>query len=145
MIILFISLLSILLCQIEGFSSSHWRQKPVLQFSHRCLQSPDRFQLDPLHSSISTNSIDDDGVSTNNTSSIRITNLSPPKLLEEKSKSSFWKSFGTALQQNWLVLGEIFVIALAQINPSLGVTGGPLKPELFVSKIGNWIKALLIA
>lgn len=39
------------------------------------------------------------------------------------------------MQSNWLILGEILVIALAKANPALGATGGPLRPEIFISKL----------
>ena len=52
-----------------------------------------------------------------------------------KNLSSLWK----ALKNNWLILGEIFVIALAQYNPALGATGGILRPEITISKIGVFI------
>lgn len=47
-----------------------------------------------------------------------------------------WQRLWKVVAANWLVLGEVFVILLAQKNPSLGATGGPLKPELFISKLG---------
>ena len=40
------------------------------------------------------------------------------------------------LRSNWLVIGEVIVIFLAKINPSFGASGGPLKPEFFISKLG---------
>lgn len=40
------------------------------------------------------------------------------------------------VKSNWLVLGEIGVIALAKQNPQLGATGGILKPEFWISKLG---------
>lgn len=44
--------------------------------------------------------------------------------------------FITFLKGNWLVIGEVLVIALARMNPSFGATGGRLRPEFFVSKLG---------
>ena len=40
------------------------------------------------------------------------------------------------VKSNWLVLGEILVIILAKYNPALGATGGILRPEITISKIG---------
>lgn len=40
------------------------------------------------------------------------------------------------LRSNWLVLGEVLAIYLAKRNPSFGATGGPLRPELFISQLG---------
>jgi SBF-like CPA transporter family (DUF4137) len=37
---------------------------------------------------------------------------------------------------NWLVLGEILVITIAKNFPDFGATGGPLRPEFFISKLG---------
>jgi len=64
--------------------------------------------------------------------SLRITTIpeSPPKLSKERHP------FIKALAENWLVLGEIFVIILAKQYPHLGATGGPLKPEFYISKLG---------
>jgi len=59
----------------------------------------------------------------------------PSKEVKEVEKSFGQKALGV-LQSNWLVLGEIFVIWLAKQNPYLGCTGGPLRPELTVSKFG---------
>ena len=42
----------------------------------------------------------------------------------------------TFLKGNWLVIGEVIVIMLARLNPSFGATGGRLRPEFFVSKLG---------
>lgn len=54
----------------------------------------------------------------------------PPQ--REKKLQQF-KSF---LVANWLVIGEIIVIMLAKHNPHFGATGGPLRPEITVSKLG---------
>lgn len=43
------------------------------------------------------------------------------------------------VKSNWLVLGEIAVIALAKWNPQLGATGGVLRPEIFISQLGVFI------
>ena len=40
------------------------------------------------------------------------------------------------LKGNWLVIGEVMVIMMAKINPSFGATGGRLRPEFFISKLG---------
>lgn len=57
-----------------------------------------------------------------------------PELFSSIEKKT--NSFSKALSENWLVLGEIFVIALAKKFPHLGATGGPLRPEFFISKLG---------
>ena len=51
-----------------------------------------------------------------------------------KPKKTF--SMKKILLSNWLVIGEIIVIILAKMNPSFGASGGPLKPEFFISKLG---------
>lgn len=40
------------------------------------------------------------------------------------------------LGANWLVLGEVLVIGVAKLRPHWGATGGPLRPEWTVSKLG---------
>ena len=50
--------------------------------------------------------------------------------------SSFIEGFKTFLKGNWLVLGEVLVIWIASKWPWLGASGGPLKPEFFISKLG---------
>lgn len=50
-----------------------------------------------------------------------------------KVKSNPFKTF---LKGNWLVIGEVLVIMLARLNPAFGATGGRLRPEFFVSKLG---------
>lgn len=107
--IIFAASLASLFCPILGFTTAQWRQKFTVQ-SYRPIHAANCFQLSPLRSSISENSIGNEGDVANSTSRsqcVRITNLSPPKLIEEKPKVSFWKSFWTALQQNWLVFGEV--------------------------------------
>jgi hypothetical protein len=44
--------------------------------------------------------------------------------------------FLSFLKGNWLVLGEVLVIFLAYKNPNFMASGGPLRPEFFISKIG---------
>lgn len=41
--------------------------------------------------------------------------------------------------QNWLILGEVAVIIAAWLNPALGATGGPLRPEVTISKLAIFI------
>lgn len=43
------------------------------------------------------------------------------------------------IQSNWLILGEIIVIALAKTWPHIGATGGPLRPEITISKLAVFI------
>jgi SBF-like CPA transporter family (DUF4137) len=45
-------------------------------------------------------------------------------------------AFKTFIKGNWLVIGEVIVIMLARLNPAFGATGGRLRPEFFVSKLG---------
>lgn len=44
----------------------------------------------------------------------------------------FWKTY-------WLVFGEVFVIILAKINPTIGCTGGMFKPEVTISKCAIFV------
>ena len=39
-------------------------------------------------------------------------------------------------RENWLVLGEVLVILIAKQFPHWGATGGPLRPEFYISKLG---------
>ena len=55
--------------------------------------------------------------------------------LQEKSEH-LAASLLSFLKVNWLVVGEIFVIALAKWNPMFGASGGRMKPEFFISKLG---------
>jgi len=48
-------------------------------------------------------------------------------------------SFVAFAKANWLIFGEIVVIALAKTWPSFGATGGPLRPEIFISKLAVFI------
>ena len=50
-----------------------------------------------------------------------------------KKKENGFKTF---FKGNWLVMGEVIVIYLAHLNPGFGATGGRLKPEFFISKLG---------
>lgn len=50
--------------------------------------------------------------------------------------STIRKSFLSAIRSNWLVIGEIIVILLAKQNPNFFASGGPLRPEFFISKLG---------
>lgn len=62
-----------------------------------------------------------------------VTKMDIPATIAPKKKENAFKKF---LKGNWLVLGEVIVIMLAHKNPSFGATGGVLKPEFFVSKLG---------
>lgn len=59
------------------------------------------------------------------------------------SKKSFAASSGADFRKffhsNWLIFGEILVIALAWCNPAFGATGGPLKPEFTISKVAVFL------
>nr|XP_014350538.1 PREDICTED: sodium/bile acid cotransporter 7-A-like isoform X1 [Latimeria chalumnae] len=39
------------------------------------------------------------------------------------------------IRKEWFIIGIVLVITLAKLEPSLGVKGGPLKPEITVSYI----------
>lgn len=82
--------------------------------------------LEPL------NDVNNTSVESKCNTTLRVTTIpeTPPK--ETKQRHPLVK----ALAENWLVLGEIFVIVLAKHYPDLGATGGPLKPEFFISKLG---------
>jgi len=56
----------------------------------------------------------------------------PVELNSEKAGSQLERFF----KENWLVLGEVLVIAVAKQWPRLGATGGPLQPEFYISKLG---------
>ena len=60
-----------------------------------------------------------------------ITTMDP----EETDKRNITKVL-KFLRTNWLILGEILVIFLAQKYPKFGATGGPMKPEFWISQIG---------
>jgi hypothetical protein len=51
----------------------------------------------------------------------------------------FLSGFKKFAKSNWLVIGEIIVITIAKLFPKLGCTGGPLKPEFYISKLGVFI------
>ena len=63
---------------------------------------------------------------------IVVTRMEAPVKIEKKKENGF-KKF---LKGNWLVIGEVLVIMLAKMNPSFGATGGRLRPEFFISKLG---------
>jgi len=59
-----------------------------------------------------------------------------PSASSSSSSSSFLAAFQSFFKSNWLVLGEILVIWIAHRWPWFGASGGPLKPEFFISKCG---------
>lgn len=62
---------------------------------------------------------------------------SQPDLRSYKNPLNIWLSKANKfLSKNWLILGEVLVIALAKINPSFAATGGILRPEFTISKVG---------
>ena len=77
-----------------------------------------------------------------NIKDIRDTNtqLQSTKLTTTQQKDTIQQpnyiKFLKALQQNWLVLGEVLVIFIAKKYPWIGATGGPLKPEFTISRLG---------
>ena len=48
-------------------------------------------------------------------------------------------AFLSFFKTNWLILGEIVVILLAKTWPHFGATGGPLRPEITISKMAVFI------
>lgn len=50
--------------------------------------------------------------------------------------TSFGDSVKKFLKGNWLVIGEVLVILIANKWPAFGASGGPLRPEFFISKCG---------
>lgn len=66
-----------------------------------------------------------------------VSSTSPTTAAKPKdAKLSSVAAFVAALKSNWLVIGEVFVILLAKFNPALGATGGILRPEFTISKLG---------
>ena len=61
-----------------------------------------------------------------------VTKMESPIKIEKKKENGI-KKF---LKGNWLVIGEVLVIMMAKMNPSFGATGGKLRPEFFISKLG---------
>jgi len=59
-----------------------------------------------------------------------------PAVVESEVEEKKTNRFVNMLKSNWLVLGEILVIMIAKYNPSWGATGGPLRPEITISKMG---------
>ena len=54
-------------------------------------------------------------------------------------KLKFHDSILKFLKGNWLVLGEVLVIYLAKQNPQFFASGGSLRPEFWISKVGVFI------
>ena len=85
-------------------------------------------------SSSNTINPDDDSTARLNLRSTTIDNnndkqiSAPPSTLIESAKKF--------LKGNWLVIGEVLVILIANRWPAYGATGGPLRPEFFISKCG---------
>ncbi len=53
----------------------------------------------------------------------------------ESEKPTIKDSVNKWMKNNWLIIGELIAIGLAWMNPSFGATGGPLRPEITISKI----------
>jgi len=71
--------------------------------------------------------------------SYKVQNVSSPILTTVNPKKTWKETLWSVLKgiaSNWLILGEIFVIALAKHNPALGASGGPLRPEITISQMG---------
>ena len=84
-------------------------------------------------SSSSTFNPDDDSTARLNVRTTTIDSNNKPKSETPLSLSESVKKF---LKGNWLVIGEVLVILIANRWPSFGATGGPLRPEFFISKCG---------
>ena len=56
-----------------------------------------------------------------------------------KTIKQFRESILSFLKGNWLVLGEVLVIYLAKQNPHFFASGGALRPEFWISKVGVFI------
>jgi hypothetical protein len=81
---------------------------------------------------------DDASISQDSASNVPVTIInSKPKANEPVAvKPPFITQCINFLRKNWLVLGEILVIFIAKMNPEFGATGGVLRPEITISKIG---------
>lgn len=77
------------------------------------------------------NSVSSISITSSSSSQTTITKVDAAKL-DKRKRTEILKFFRT----NWLILGEIFVIFLAQKYPKLGATGGPIRPEFWISKVG---------
>jgi hypothetical protein len=58
------------------------------------------------------------------------------KPASQEKRDSFKESLVKFWKGNWLVLGEVLVIYLAYRNPKFFATGGVLRPEFYISKLG---------
>ena len=71
---------------------------------------------------------------------LRMTHSTSSTLPAQHDSTSKLNNFKSGLKKfaktNWLVIGEVIVIVFAKLFPWIGCTGGPLKPEFFISKCG---------
>ena len=56
-----------------------------------------------------------------------------PQQASRRTSPINWRKF---LWNNSLLIGEFIVITIARLNPRIGMTGGPLRPEITISKLG---------
>jgi hypothetical protein len=70
-------------------------------------------------------------------------NTIPTKSLDvsndDKKKTKTHQVILSFLYNNWLVLGEVLVIYLAKQNPHFFKSGGALRPEFWISKVGVFV------
>ena len=69
-------------------------------------------------------------------------NTAPTKSLDvsnDKKKIKTLQVILSFLYNNWLVLGEVLVIYLAKQNPHFFKSGGALRPEFWISKVGVFV------
>jgi SBF-like CPA transporter family (DUF4137) len=116
-----IFILVVLLGHVGAFSSYRFRVDSV-SYSQRCARVQYKpactvYRRNAIRGSLSMSS------ETQNAELPGVVTIKPNKFL------SFLKG-------NWLVLGEVLVIFLAYKNPNFMASGGPLRPEFFISKIG---------
>lgn len=58
---------------------------------------------------------------------------------DDATKKSIIQKILSFFKVNWLILGEIAVIYIAKNYPHIGATGGILRPEITISKIGVFL------
>ena len=88
-----------------------------------------------LFSSSSSNTLNPDDDSTAQLN-VRTTKIDSNNQQKSEPPSTLTESMKKFLKGNWLVIGEVMVILIANRWPTFGATGGPLRPEFFISKCG---------
>eukprot|EP01040_Poterioochromonas_malhamensis_P014873 gene14873-16551_t len=97
--------------------------------------SDSRYQFQKFHDYRRLQSLQQTSTSVTSPSASIVTTSA---LVVNKKKSKF-PEWLRAIGRNWLILGEIFVIFLAKYNPQLGASGGILRPEITISKLGVFV------